>query len=334
MENDKNSVWISWEDHRRSRELADSFGVQLVVLLSNKSRWIRYPLLSYKTIKYIVKRKPGLIFCQNPSIILAAVLISSKRLFGFKLVVDRHSNFKFSLINSFNLKWVIFKFLSSWTLRCADLTIVTNESLKEYCEAQGGKVVVLQDKIPTMSARHTLNYPDFFDANLYNIMVVATFDDDEPIEEIIDAARMLGEHYRIYVTGNYKKYFGESERVNLIESGVFLTGFVDEYEYQNTMFFSDAVVVLTKEEFVLNCGAYEALAMRKPYVISDTETLRGYFKKGCVYTELTAIKIANSIKYAVRNKEVLALDIESIIPQIELEWEERFAEIERRIDLL
>src|SRR5690606_11646171 len=91
----KASYWITWEDHRRSRELASAIGAEYVCLLHSGDRYIRYPILSLKTIIFLFKTKPTLVFCQNPSIVLNTLLCLMRLIFRFGLITDRHSNFKF-----------------------------------------------------------------------------------------------------------------------------------------------------------------------------------------------------------------------------------------------
>ncbi|MBK1885946.1 glycosyltransferase [Marinobacter sp. DY40_1A1] len=334
METLGSRIWISWENHRRSRELADAFNAELIIHTNKHRRWLRYPTLSFKTARLVLTRKPKLIFCQNPSIVLTTLLVILKKITGFKLVVDRHSNFKLNTTESKHLKWKIFHLLSNFTIKNSDLTIVTNEFLKKLCESVGSQAVILQDKLPVMNYMKNRNTQFNFDDKVHKIMVVATFDDDEPIDEIVEAGINLSSLYRIYITGNYLKKLSEVDRDQLKKQGVILTGYIAESEYQSLMHCSDAIVVLTKEEFILNCGAYEALALKKPFVVSNTETLRQYFRKGCIYTEISSTSIKDSIEEVIRRKAELTEEIETFIPELIKDWNNRFKEIQEIVNFL
>lgn len=331
MENNDRQVWISWEDHRRSRELANAFEVPFVPLTYDGARWKRYPYLSFKTLIFLIKSKQDVIYCQNPSIVLASLLVVLKRVFDYKLIVDRHSNFKFEHQESKHVKWRLFHWLSRYTVRKADLTIVTNDHLKKVCEEFGGSALVLPDKLPRMNGYDPDNRPDYFDQGegIVHIMVVTTFNEDEPIAEIIDSLNNLSNKYRLYLTGNYRKQFSEAEKNLLLDKGVLLTGFLSESDYQNLMKHCDAVLVLTKKEYILNCGAYEAISLKKPYIISDTQALRNYFKKGCVYVEPSPKGIANGISYVSENKHLMINEINDFVPEMERDWQLKFDEIVR-----
>ncbi|MBN7768879.1 glycosyltransferase [Marinobacter daepoensis] len=327
----EDSVWISWEDHRRSRELSKAFSAKFIPLVYDAPRWKRYPYLMSKTIACLLNNRSKLIYCQNPSIVLASLLVIFKPIFGYKLIVDRHSNFKFEHESSKKIKWIIFHWLSRFTVKKSDLTIVTNEYLKEVCESYGGIASVLPDKLPNMNLCDSKNKLSFLnlDNGFIHVMVVTTFNEDEPIEEIVKSIELLPENFRLYLTGNYRKYCDESKKNSLEGKGVFLTGFLSESDYQNLMSLSDIVLVLTLKEHILNCGAYEALSLRKPYVISDTNALRDYFKKGCVYVKPLASEIASGLKTASENREIMVNEINLFIPELEKNWESRFDEIVR-----
>ena len=69
------SVWVTWEDHRRSRELAKAFDASYFPIIFNKNRFIRYPVLSFLTIRWLLIERPDLVFSQNPSIVLSFLLV-------------------------------------------------------------------------------------------------------------------------------------------------------------------------------------------------------------------------------------------------------------------
>jgi hypothetical protein len=173
-------IWITWEDHRRSRELSTAFSAKYVFLSCNRSRIIRYPVLGAKTFKLLLSEKPSLVFCQNPSIVLTSLLCILKIFFQYSLIVDRHSNFKFHTSKSMNPKWIIFHWLSKLSLRRADLTIVTNQFLKSYIESCGGKSEILPDKLPSLKSANPQKL-----LGRVNYVFVSTFSEDEPIHELL-----------------------------------------------------------------------------------------------------------------------------------------------------
>src|SRR5690606_21870011 len=92
------SVWITWEDHRRSRELANALEAEYFAFHQRGNRYTRYLILGLKTIFFLLRIRANIIYCQNPSIVLTTIVCFLKPILGYKVVVDRHSNFKFQFL--------------------------------------------------------------------------------------------------------------------------------------------------------------------------------------------------------------------------------------------
>jgi glycosyltransferase involved in cell wall biosynthesis len=209
----------------------------------------------------------------------------------------------------------------------ADITIVTNDYLKKLVNEWGGTGVVLQDKFPEL-----IWVDDIALKGKKNIVVISSFDDDEPIDEIVEAATLLPEGWILYITGEYRKHYKEKIKHEL--KNIIFTGFVDEQKYQKMLNSCDAIVALTKQEYTLNCGAYEAIALAKPVVLSDTVTIKEYFNKGVVYVKSDPVSIATGIKQAVLQREELIKNIKKLKVELDKKWWDRFSEIIDEIDRL
>lgn len=325
-------LWITWENHRRSKELALEFDAKYFPLVHEASRPVRYLVLTARTVELILREKPRVVFCQNPSIVLTTLLILLRVFFCYKLIVDRHSNFKLEYKTSSAVKWKIFHFLSSWTVRHADLTIVTNEDLKRVCNEYGGSAAVLQDKIPDFSNELKRPPPVFMrKMEKTQVMFVTMFDLDEPIDEIISASKALSGCV-CYLTGNYKKYYNNAKAEEFLGFDIVLTGYISDDDYLSLMENSDLVVVLTKKDFILNCGGYEAIAMEKSLILSDTPTLRSYFGSAAKYSKCNAQDIEYNITESVGCIEAMVRGV--IIRKSELKnsWVIKFKSVRARIE--
>jgi len=318
LKNIPNAIWITWESQRRSIELAKSFGAKLFVLQDIGFRPIRYLYLSLKTTLVVFEEKPRTIFAQNPSMILATLLCLIKKIFNFKLVVDRHSNFKFHK-NQKLLKWRIFNFLSKFTVKHADLTIVTNEYLKKFVNSLGGNGYVLQDKIPELPFGERIKLE-----GEKNIVFISSFSEDEPIEQVINIANLINNKWFVYITGNYKKYKGKKLNLNKLPNNLKLTGFLSEKDYQSLLISSDCIIILTKQEYTLTCGAYESVALNKPFVATDSKAIKDYFKRGVVYSKSESHSIANAVQTVIANVDVLEKDIILLKKDLISDWNKRF----------
>jgi len=315
------TIWITWERQRRSVTLAESLGATLYVLLERSdrisSRVLRYVYLLSRTVLVLARERPSVCCCQNPSIVLAVWLGLLRPVFRYRLVVDRHSNF--NLEGHTGLKWRVFDVLSNLSIRLADLTIVTNEFLASKVRNSGGEAYVLQDKVPSL----TQGAVDRLEGTR-NIVFVCSFDEDETVDEALEAADGLDPSWRMYVTGNYKRHIARLPRLGNPPPTVRLTGFLSEAEYQSLLRSADAVLALTAHDHTLMCVAYEAVALGKPIVASDTSAMRSYFSRGFIFTENSPSAIGQSLRSAVERGRELEAEVVTLRRELESDWQKRF----------
>jgi len=201
------------------------------------------------------------------------------------------------------------------------LTIVTNDSAREYISDIAGRVFVLPDLVPEIECNvNNLKSRIDFGENTPIVVFVTTFDDDEPILEMINAAKCLSD-CKIFFTGNYRKKIKNDQIDRLKLDNVEFTGFIPVLEYESLLCRSDVMVVLTTKDLILNCGAYEAISLVKPVVLSDTKTLREYFgSSGVLYTKTDAASIEESIRYAISNSENLKNQLQKLKDLLNVDW--------------
>jgi len=80
------------------------------------------------------------------------------------------------------------------------------------------------------------------------------------------------------------------------------------YEYYNLISNADCLLALTYEDDCLQSGAYEALGVEVPIVISDSKALRDYFGESAIYTDHNPINIASNIQKAIKNRMKLQIN--------------------------
>jgi len=325
----KKGIWIASEFHRRSYELAKSIGCPFYPLLVSDEkisvRVIRYFYYLFKLIQLLGKEKPSILFVQNPSLVLTFYASLLKDIFNYKLVVDRHSNFK--LDKKGTIKWRTFHAISNYTLRKADITIVTNDHLKRIVDKRRGYGFILQDRIPDMSLAEQIDL-----GGQVNIVFVCSFSFDEPIIEIFSSAELLPRDWKVYITGHFEGKKKYSDIIKNKPKNVILIGFLPEKDYQTLLNSCDIVVVLTTEEYLLTCGAYEAISLGKVLILSDTQALRSYFNQGPIFTKNEATSIKNNIILASRNKKKFRKNITALRKTLIRDWNIRFRTLMELID--
>lgn len=296
---------------------------KLFILQINAPRFVRYPYLILKTLRLLVRYRPKLLLVQNPSVVLTLSAVLLRGVFRYHLVVDAHNEGVKPFHSHHN--WLLPVY--SWIQKKTDLTIVTNDQLAKEVASNGGTPFVMEDPIPQMWATNTISLQ-----RKHNIVFVCTFQKDEPYKEVIASARFLDRSTCIYITGNYRK--APSYVIKEAPANIVFTGFLPEQEYVNLLHSSDAVMDLTLMQDCLVCGAYEAVALGRPLILSDTSALRNYFHKGAVYTANASEAIASSLGEAIEKQSKLELEVKELKKELKTAWQIKFGELQRFLDTL
>lgn len=311
-------IWITWESHRRTRELAAALDCDLYTLTSNLPYGMRVLYLSLRTVNLLARRRPRLLFAQNPSLVLAALACFLRPLLRYKLVIDRHSNFILRTLTPPRAMGWVFGHLSRYTNRHADLTVVTNEVLLKLVEEWHGHGFVLQDKLPAMD--RAVPWPL---RGRRNFTFVSTFSTDEPLRAVVGAARLLPPDLVVYITGDTAR--ADPALVRDAPLNVEFTGYLSEDRYQGLLAVSDAVLGLTTRPHTLLCCAYEAVALHRPLILSRHEDLLAYFHRGVVPTDNSPEALAAAMQEAAARRDELATESAALAEVLSRDWEAKFS---------
>jgi glycosyltransferase involved in cell wall biosynthesis len=311
-------VWVTWENQRRNITLSRELGAVLYIVgYGGRGRLARYLSCLRKTVAILGSEKPDLLFVQNPSIVLSLFAVLYGKAFRTPVIVDAHNAGLFPFGGEKDWANRLAKFL----LRQATVTIVSNDGLAVHVEAEGGTPFVLADPLPAFPAVEPASLK-----GRRNVLYVCSYAADEPYREVIEAARSLDDETFIYVTGNPGK---KLERIpGGIPRNVVITGFLPEGQYASMLASVDVVLVLTNREDCLVCGAYEAVSMGKPLVLSDTHALRAYFRRGTVFTDNSVGDIGKKITEAIEIISPLAMEIRALREELSASWQIKRAAFE------
>jgi glycosyltransferase involved in cell wall biosynthesis len=193
--------------------------------------------------------------------------------------------------------------------------MVTNAHLANILKGWGARVFVLKD-IPG-------DYPSGssykVDGTRFNVAVVNSFAPDEPLKEILDAARDLPD-INFYVTGDTVRA-GKNSFVEKPDNVIF-TGFLSNIDYYSLLRSIDAVMVLTKHDHTQQRGACEALWLGKPIITSNWPILRDYFSKGAIFVDNTSMGIISSVKQMREQLHEYQCDIQALQKERVQDWEQ------------
>lgn len=314
-------TWITWETQRRNKGICSALGWPLHEITYSGPRWRRYLYCMMETLRIIREERPRVVVAQNPSIVLATLVITMKKVFGYKAVIDAHN----SGIYPMEGKNRIMMLVSGLLQQFADVTIVTNDQLRALVESNGGRAVVLPDRLPEIPP--VKPYPV---SGRINLAYICTYSTDEPYHELLQAARLLPEDIVIYVTGKYRGKIDERS----VPNNVKLLGFISDEDFWALLSSVDFIIDLTLRENCLVCGAYEAVALEKPLVLSDTKALREYFNQGCIYVSPSKESIFYGIMKAIEQRDSLEKDILSLKSEIQDSWNKRIDDLLQVIEQL
>lgn len=319
------AIWIAWEKQRRTSELARAFDVPLHRYLFQGHYLVRLAVVIVQSFLRLCRSRPEVLIVQNPSIVLAAFACSLRRPFRMRVLVDRHSNFKLDTAASRVLKFRLFHALSRYSVRRADLTIVTNDYLRDLVQSWGGRALILPDRIPDLndSVRRDLG-PG------WHVLYVCSYDADEPLALVLAAARLLGGGARLHISGDFSR--ADPAVVSSAPDNAAFTGYLSDVEYEALLASCDVVLTLTTQDHTLQCGAYEAVALAKPLVFASHPAMADYFYKGSVATKVGAQEIAAALTLAWTDRERLVRESRELRQELDTSWARQFAAVKDWLD--
>jgi len=190
----------------------------------------------------------------------------------------------------------IFWPLKKFSFYKVNLAIISNVGMVKDVTELTKSYIILPDKIPEINVRKELDKKEKY------CVYISSFAVDEPVREIFEAAKLLDSDIKLYWTGKIVK-----EKINgfVIPDNLKFTDYLSFDDYYKLIANADCILALTTEEDCLQSGAYEALSVETPMVISDTKALREFFLDAAVYTKHLPENIANNIHFAITNFQEL-----------------------------
>lgn len=319
----KRKIWFTWESQRRNRELSQAFGATLVEInLDKLSRFRRYSISIFSTLKAILEQKPDIVFAQCPSIVLGGVCLLLRPIFGFTLVLDAHN----AAIENLSHPNFFLRFISQKLVSLPDFIIVSNLALKEQISSKARQVLVLPDKLPQLNPQN-----EIFEINRPAIVYISSFAKDEPTEQFLNAFKKTDSDFTLYVTGKRTR---AKDLLRYECDNVVFTDYLPHEVYDRLIMEADLLVDLTTRQDCLVCGAYEALAAGRPCVLSDSQANRLLFPSGgFLFTKNDENSLAITIKESVKAIPRLSDEIKNAQTAFSLNWNRQFENVQLALEI-
>lgn len=288
-------IFISWQKHQRTQSFCEKIAIPLYEILSAKNGISRYIECFFATKRTLSTTKPKTLIIQNPSIVLALTALLLRPFYGYTLFVDAHNE----AIHPFILNNWLVRHIARVIIRKSDLTIVTNKALAETVNECGGTAFIFPDLIPNNEPRAILtrkaNEPTV-------ITLISTYAPDEPYQEVFAAMKLLGNGYQLYVTGKIPHNIEPST----LPANVKLLGYLSHSDYWEQLYNSHIIIDLSSMDNCLVCGAYEAIAIEKPLILSRNPASQELFGDFAIHTTNDSQGIAAALIKINDNYDVLS----------------------------
>lgn len=315
----KKNVFIVWIEYQRRVEvLAPILNLEVHYFFypweskSKVSKLWAYFLKTIHTLKVLFQNDPEVVFVQFPPAPALYCVALYSRLTGSKYVTDCHVG----ITNADWFDWIYVK-----KLLAGGQMIIHNDYLVEQVKASmNPNPFVVRDGIAQKQAivtgKSTLLDRLGLSPKKY-VIYPCSFSADEPLQEVLDAARLLPTIK--FVMTWYLEKFPPKLRENL-PSNVLLTDFLQIGDFNHLFANSGVALVLTKFEAVQLSGVQEAMAFEIPVVVSDLKTTRALYKDCPVFVKNDFESIANGVSYAFQNRP----ELETRVKKLRMESETEF----------
>lgn len=284
------NVFISWtHGNPRTRDLGNRLPLEVIFINRRGNLLIRYIKQAFATWKALSDRSPETVVIMLPPFPLLLTAWVYAKLHGCRLVADMHTG----AFNDPKWKWSL-----PLTLRLLrrQTAIVTNKFLADLCEDKDIRAIVLHDPIE-------ISDRGVFATRGNTVLCPVSYANDEPIEEILEAARATPE-VEWLLTGKAPENVQRSAPNN-----VTFTGFVDNEKFSQLMEEAGLVLALTTRPHTMQRAGYEALSYGIPQVTSDFSVLRDFLGAAATYTGLSGPAIAKSVKASLEQRELRVQEV-------------------------
>lgn len=292
------------------------FHYDLIFLsLSFKARLLRpleYVMKFIQTLFLLVINGSKIIWVQiPPTPLLYAAYLYRAFVKGAIVIADCHNPV-------FDVPWISFPGALA-LLKRVDIVLVHNRVVQDKIVELGleGKNVLLLEDLP--ASINCDRYSGGAQPNSY-ILFPCSFDRDEPIESVFEAALRMPE-ITLYLSGKIERATGLHD-LSRIPENVSMIGYLPKDDFEEIFCNASAVLALTRFDDVQVSVASEAVGAEKPLIISGTNLLRSLFNKGAVYVDsFDPESIARGCRSALRRKN----DLMEEMKQLKIDRCERWA---------
>ena len=320
----RQAAFLAWSPNDRSLELALAFDaschiVYLEWLVRPFLVPVRYVLSSVATAWFLVRKRPAVVVATNPPMVLALIAEVYAWLFGGTFLLDDHPG---GFGRRGRRLWTLRAPLQRHLVRRARTTIVASSELAQAAIEWGGTPVIVHEAPPLWS----LNEPPHI-GPLPTVLWPSVFADDEPVAEVLSAARALS-RVRFLITGDVLRC--PSALRESASANVEFAGYWRRERFWALIKQADIVLVLTTDRTSVPRAACEAVEALRPLVLSDWPVLRELFPHA-VFVPPSFNGVAAGIQDALERHSALVADAFAARDSQRRRWESQKTELWRHL---
>lgn len=317
-----NVAFITWSFvSGRSRDIAAALEGETRVIYHQHltHRYLvplRYFVSSIQTVAYLLRKRPRSVIATLPPVFPGAIAWLYSLFFGVPFLLDSHpSGFgrKSDRVSARLLP------VHRWLCQRAAATLVTTNEWANTVDRWGGRGLVLHEAPLAWEVAKPKTSP----SRPLKVLFVCVFGPDEPVREVIEAARATPEVH-MTITGNTRRV--SPDVVANSPGNVTFCGFLDDGAYRTAVEDTDVILALTTEPTSVMRAAYEAIYSERPLVATDHEQNRKLFENA-ILVDNYAAGIKSGLEKALENYESL-VRVAGQAREAQLErWERQLSEL-------
>jgi len=291
---------------------------------------LRYVIQGGKTLFILFKNKPEVVVVQNPPIFAAVVTWIYCIVFKAKLAIDSHT------AAFLDKKWVYFHWLFKFIAKRAVLNTCHNYKNLKILEKWGVKpAMVVQFYNPVYNINklgQTMDDKRIGKAvkeALLPIMMVNRFANDDDWQTVLKTAKITPEA-TFFITG------GISKNIKMIikkaPDNVYFTGYLEHAEFMKLMWRCKVILAFTLRPDTILWSIREIMALRKPFVTTDSEVLRHYFREVALFTKSDPNELKEKILLASKSKLEIENKINDFLKKDRKRWAEEINKMKKCLE--
>lgn len=280
----------------------------------------KYFTQAIETMWILVRDRPRHVICMSPPVPSLVPVWIYCLLFRGNFAIDYHTA-------AFVLKAQrALYFMQAFFARRAAVNILTNSHLAGIVEGWGGKTMLIGDVRVVFDPIEP--YPGLTSG--FNVTFVSRFSPTEPLDDVYKAAKELKDDgVHLFVTGDLRD--ASKTDVENCPENVTLTDFLSVPMFAGLLRDSNAVLCLCTNDNTMQRGAYEAMSVETPLVLSDWPILRETFPIGSVFVPNSVDGIVAGIKEAIANQQELNSQVKELKKQRSDRWEKTIVQLRSTI---